>query len=312
MRLVRWFCLPLAMALVLGCDSRASRGQQAVPAQAPVGSVPELASGAQAPSRVVYPADPAVYGKGVAITPDIPYSTGGLITSYRVNPPLPAGLSLNPATGVLSGTPTAVAASATYQVTASNGVGSTSVNLTLTVNDQAPMVKPVVTLAPFVTESSTGLAASIQDQGPDQAYAWTLSGGSITSGQGTPSITYTAGGPGGLTASVTVSNTGGSVSGSAEATVVRAPDGTMTFPVAIQTLDGSKRASVQAQPGMTYEWTVLPGTSSASIASGQGSNSVGLLAGRNPGSFQLQVKVQNQAGQYRTAVATIQVQTGYP
>jgi hypothetical protein len=47
-----------------------------------------------------------------------------------VSPALPAGLSIDSQTGVLSGTPTDVAASATYTVTASNTQGSTTTALT--------------------------------------------------------------------------------------------------------------------------------------------------------------------------------------
>jgi len=67
------------------------------------------------------------------ITPLTPSSTGGQATSYAVSPALPAGLSLDTSTGVISGTPTAVAAQATYTVTASNSAGSTKGSVTLTV-----------------------------------------------------------------------------------------------------------------------------------------------------------------------------------
>jgi len=312
MRLVRCVCLPTALCLVLCCGDKGG-GNGAAPAasQVTAPSAPAPGPAGQAPVRLIYPADPVVYSKGVAITPNIPYVTGGPITAYRVNPALPAGLALNPGTGVISGTPSAVSAAAGYEVTGSNGAGSTSVTLTLTVVDQAPGGKPPVALDRFVTESRAGLAASTPDLGPDMTYAWTLRGGTITAGQGTPAIQYTAGPVGTLTATVAVGNTGGTVTGSAEATVVKAPDATLTVPVAVQTGDATKRASVPAQPGMTYEWTILPGTSTATLTSGQGTASVGFQAGPAPGSFQIQVKVQNQAGNYLTTSGTIKVQTGY-
>jgi hypothetical protein len=293
-----------------GCDSRSGGAQASAPAaQAPAESGP-AASEAQAPARLVYPTDPAVYAKGVIITPNTPYATGGAITVFRVNPALPAGLSLNPATGVLSGTPTAVAAAAGYEVTGSNSAGSTSVTLTVTVNDQAPAAKPVVTLPPFVTESATGIAVSTQDLGKDMTYVWTVRGGSVSSGQGTPAITCVADGPGTLTASVTVANSGGSATGSAEAAVVPMPDATLSIPVAIE-INGSKQASVPQQQGMTYAWTIVPGTGTATITAGQGSNAITFTAGRTPGTFQIQVKVQNQTGNYLTTHGTVKVQTGY-
>lgn len=46
-----------------------------------------------------------------------------IVTPYTVTPNLPAGLSLDPATGMISGTPTTATAAATYTVTAYGAVG---------------------------------------------------------------------------------------------------------------------------------------------------------------------------------------------
>jgi len=79
----------------------------------------------------------------------------------------------------------------------------------------------------------------------------------------------------------------------------------------VETMDGSKSASVPEQPGMTYTWTIMSGTSSATISSGQGTHRIGFLAGSAAGTFQIQVKVENQAGNYLTNSGTVKVQTGY-
>ena len=76
-----------------------------------------------APTGLAYPQTTIGTYVGEEITPDIPGTTG-TITSYTVNPTLPPGLSIDPNTGVISGTPTAVAASATYTVEGSNATGS--------------------------------------------------------------------------------------------------------------------------------------------------------------------------------------------
>ena len=313
MRLVR--CISLSMAfgpLIIGCGFRGGGAQPpaANPAQTAPETTPAGTGAAQAPVRLLYATDPVVCTKGAAITPNTPYSVGGPATAYQVSPPLPPGLALNPATGVISGTPTAVAATAGYEVTASNPAGSTSVTLTLTVNAPAPGAKPVVTLAPFFTANRSGLAASTQNQGADATYEWTLQGATLTAGQGTPAITFTAGSPGPMSASVTVATTGGTVSGSGEATVVPAPDATLTLPVALQTLD-AKTAQVPDQPGMTIQWTIIPGSATASIVSGQGTSTVQFRAGAAAGSFQVQVKVKNQAGDELTASGTVKVQNLY-
>lgn len=90
------------------------------------------------PTSLTYAAGTAVFTKGVAITPDNPTSSGGAITSYAVSPALPAGLVLSASTGVISGTPTAVTATASYTITASGLNGSTTASVSITVNDQPP------------------------------------------------------------------------------------------------------------------------------------------------------------------------------
>src|SRR5690349_10808336 len=90
------------------------------------------------PPALTYATTSAVYTKGVTIAPDTPANTGGTPTSYAVQPVLPMGLSISATTGVISGTPTAVAAQSIYTVTASNSGGSGHAAVSITVNDVAP------------------------------------------------------------------------------------------------------------------------------------------------------------------------------
>jgi hypothetical protein len=85
------------------------------------------------PSSLSYFTNPATYTMGSAITINAPTSSGGAVTSYVVSPALPAGLTLNPSTGVISGTPTAVVATGSYTVTASNSGGSMTALLSIAV-----------------------------------------------------------------------------------------------------------------------------------------------------------------------------------
>jgi hypothetical protein len=93
-----------------------------------------------APTAIAYPQTVIGTYVGQEITPDIP-GTAGTITRYSVTPTLPAGLSMDPSTGVISGTPTAAAAQAVYVVTGYNSGGSISavVSPTITVT-QAPTI----------------------------------------------------------------------------------------------------------------------------------------------------------------------------
>ena len=93
-------------------------------------------NGAPAPATIGYANATAVYVMGVPITPNTP--SGGGVTTYSVSPALPAGLTLNAGTGIVSGTPSSVTAKASYTVTATGPGGSTTTTLTITVNDQSP------------------------------------------------------------------------------------------------------------------------------------------------------------------------------
>ncbi len=119
----------------------------------------------QPPSALSYTTATAAYIQQTPITANTPTSSGGAVAAYTVSPALPAGLSLSPTTGVISGTPTTVTATASYTVMASNSVGSTTASLSITVNVGAPAglsytpgttVYTLETAIPANVPSSTG------------------------------------------------------------------------------------------------------------------------------------------------------------
>ena len=91
-------------------------------------------------------------------------STGGTIASYSISPAAPAGLTFNTTTGLLSGTPTEIAAATAYTITATNTSGTAQRTFTLTVGPVAPAFtissasesKTVNTAISGYTISSTG------------------------------------------------------------------------------------------------------------------------------------------------------------
>jgi hypothetical protein len=86
------------------------------------------------PTGLKYSSNPIIYQQGVAITPNTPSSSGGVV-SYSISPALPAGLSFNTTTGVITGTPTAATAGASYTVMATNPAGSATVALVMAVSN---------------------------------------------------------------------------------------------------------------------------------------------------------------------------------
>ncbi|MBK7875481.1 MAG: hypothetical protein IPJ77_06980 [Planctomycetes bacterium] len=112
----------LALLLALGACAPTS-------APPPEPRVATLA-GPGAPSGLGYSAPSAVYRQHHSIAPNVPTVTG-TVTSFSVQPALPAGLALDPVTGVIDGRPAALARPNTYTVTASNANGSTSAQIAL-------------------------------------------------------------------------------------------------------------------------------------------------------------------------------------
>ena len=147
MRSNRWFGLLLTAVLALLPSCGKSSG----------GAVPP-----QPPSALSYATVTAVYTVGMAIATNSPTSAGGAVTSYGVNPPLPSGLSLSTTTGIISGTPAAMAAATIYTVTATNAGGNTATTLSITVNAALSYIPStaVYTINVLITPLSPAVAGA--------------------------------------------------------------------------------------------------------------------------------------------------------
>jgi DNA-binding beta-propeller fold protein YncE len=118
------------------------------------------------PAGLAYSAPAPVYAIEMPITPDVPSTsaTGATPASYSVSPDLPAGLSLNTVSGIVTGTPSSVPSTivspppstATYTVTASTLAGSTTAPLTITIYN-SPQAVPNMSqsLSPLATTGSS-------------------------------------------------------------------------------------------------------------------------------------------------------------
>ncbi|BCW71642.1 putative Ig domain-containing protein [Arthrobacter sp. NicSoilB8] len=135
-------------------------------------------------------------------------ASGNPAPTFRVNSgSLPAGLSLNTTSGVLSGTPTA-AGTATFTVAATNGVSPDAVTPSITITVNQAQVAPVFTAATPPTTAAVGAA-----------YTYTFAA------SGNPAPTFRVN-SGALPAGLSLNTTTGILSGTPTAA------GTATFTVA--------------------------------------------------------------------------------
>ena len=162
-----------------------------------------------------------IYTVGTAITSLTPTNTAGTAAGYSINTALPAGLTFNTATGVISGTPTAVSATTIYTITATNTGGSGSTTVTLTVNPAPPAISysPAIDLytisvaiSPLTPTNTGGAATSYSISAALPAgLAFSTTTGVIS---GTPTVTSAI-----TTYTITATNAAGSASATVTITV---------------------------------------------------------------------------------------------
>ncbi|MDE0821363.1 MAG: hypothetical protein OSA95_09590, partial [Opitutales bacterium] len=93
---------------------------------------------AMPPLITSYQDEDVVYGRGFPITDNVPTVTGGVSTGFSINPDLYSGLSLDPSTGVITGTPTSVYNRRGYTIAVTGPGGSTTRTIYITSEERVP------------------------------------------------------------------------------------------------------------------------------------------------------------------------------
>lgn len=137
--------------------------------------------------NLVYNYNTYAFTIGVAIPTDTPSNGGSVPVSYSVSPALPAGISLNPTTGVITGTPSAITVPNAYVVTAKNGAGSTDAYLFFRVIPLGPTIS-IQPANASVRAGQTAVFGVVASGTGSLAYQWQLNGNNIP---GATSASYT-------------------------------------------------------------------------------------------------------------------------
>ena len=115
-------------------------------------------------------------------------------------------------TDTLTIDPSGIGDSGSYDVVVKDGLGQTKASSAATLTVNAVPAAPTLTAPRSIAVNATGVAASVPDHA-GSTYAWSLSGGSITTGQGTHQVAFSAGAPGTtMTLSVVETGLGGCAS----------------------------------------------------------------------------------------------------
>ena len=160
--------------------------------------------------------------------------------AYTVTPTLPSGLSINSATGQISGTPTATSSTANYTITATTGSQSATATVTITVSEAAALTPS------FASPTARVDGFTVQVSNYDAAFTWagtTTAGGSLSiSSSGLLTVTGLAATTS-STVTLTVSRTG-YATGSAAITGASLTAQSITFTAPTQMSVGASSQTV--------------------------------------------------------------------
>jgi hypothetical protein len=117
---------------------------------------------------VLFYPSPAILALGVAMNPLIPNGTTYL-SDFSVDPALPKGLSLDPKTGIISGTPTQPSSPSYYKIIATDFTFHREYGLTLGVADPSPPTESASS-APFNCVHSGGFVGTFTADSADKSF----------------------------------------------------------------------------------------------------------------------------------------------
>ena len=216
------------------------------------------------PSNLDYTPSSFILSLNTPMNPVTPTSSGGPVVSWSVNPALPTGLSIDSATGTISGTPTQITPSGTYTITATNSGGSDSITVTIEVNDIIPS-EVEYNPSSFTLTKGTSMNAATPTSSGGTVVSWAISpslpaGLTIDSAtgeiSGTPTVLSAI-----TTYTVTATNTGGSATTTVDITVNDVIPSAITYSSTsyVETKDAAMTTGIPSvSGGPVVTWSISP------------------------------------------------------
>lgn len=225
-------------------------------------------------------------------------SPGGVAIAGQTSATLTVSTSVN------------VANAGTYYCIVTNTVNATKATTT---SNNAVLTVLAQRSTATVSGESAVLPGSVGHvvSSPAQAgvtYSWSITNGTITAGQGTDQVTYTAGSLGHIALTVTIlTPTGVAVATQSIAVVASVP--VVSVFAQPEVLPGSVviLASAPAFGGDTYSWTLSSGTATATISAGQTADVLTYTVGFPTGTYQAGLTLTDSAGHVGTDAETVNV-----
>ena len=139
------------------------------------------------PANLVYAAPVVNDTFRAPMQPDVPTFTS-TVAGFSIVPMLPAGLTIDPSSGIISGTPLSFSPAIAYTVTAENSSGSTTAQLTIAVNaNQAVLLEQGHGTSILAVRATANNVLSVDTSGHWVLWGY-ASGSIVTSGDGAVSF----------------------------------------------------------------------------------------------------------------------------
>jgi uncharacterized protein (TIGR03437 family) len=159
-----------------------------------------------------------------------------------------------------------------------------------------------------VCANSTSNTASVPDAGAGASYMWTVSGGTLTGGQGTRSITYTAGATGSVMLIVVISTSATcSVSGSSTIPIITAPIVTAQPNDQAVCANGTATFTATASSATQVRWQVSTNGGSFVDVPGANNSTLSFVANATQNGARYRAVFTNSCGSVNTNAATLTV-----